>query len=91
MERGNRRWHQWLQIAQAVGWSAENHQRDPPSGKILLIGNVLIDGDQDIETSSFGSLQEEPILQSRQISEASRLAVVAEEQKPQALVDALID
>jgi hypothetical protein len=56
-----------------------------------LIRNVLIDGDQDIETSGFGGLQEYPILQSRQIGEARRLAVVAGEQNPQALVDALID
>jgi hypothetical protein len=74
-----------------VGWSAENHQGDPPSGEILLIRNALIDGDQDIETTGFGSLQNEPIFQSRQIGEASRLAVVAREQRPQALVDALID
>jgi hypothetical protein len=33
-----------------------------------LVGNVLVDSDQDVETSSLGRFQELSILQSRQIS-----------------------
>ena len=39
--------------------------------------------DQDIETNSFGCFQEPSILQSRQISEASGLALVTGEQTRQ--------
>jgi hypothetical protein len=47
--------------------------------------------DQDIETNSFGCFQEPSILQSRQISEASGLALVTGKQKPQPLVHALVN
>jgi hypothetical protein len=47
-----------------------------------LIRNALVGGDENVETSRFGSFQEAPILQARQIGEAGRLAVVAGKQKP---------
>jgi hypothetical protein len=47
-----------------------------------LIWNVLVDGNEDVETSGLGSLQQAPILQSRQIGESGSLAVVPGEQKP---------
>ena len=56
-----------------------------------MLQNVLIDGDENVETSGFGGVQEAPILQSRQIGEAGGLAVVAGEQEPQTLIDALVD
>jgi hypothetical protein len=70
---------------QAVRWSAENRQRDPPSGWILSIRNILADRNEGIESSGPGSLQEAPVLQPRQIGEAGRLAVVAGKQTPQTL------
>ena len=41
-----------------------------------------LDGNEDVETSGLGSLQQAPILQPRQIGKAGRLTIVAGEQKP---------
>jgi hypothetical protein len=46
---------------------------------------------EDVETSGFGSIQEAPVLQSRQIREAGSRAVMAGKQEPKTLVDALVD
>jgi hypothetical protein len=83
--------HQKPQIAQTVCWPAEDYQRDLASGEVLLVGNILVDGNEDIEADSLRSLQETAVLQSSQSREASGLAVVAGKQKSQALVNALID
>ena len=56
-----------------------------------MIGNILIDGDQNIEASRFGGLQQSSILKSRQTGEANGLAVMAGKAKPQTLVDAFVN
>ena len=64
-------------------WPTENHQCNLPSAQVLLIRNVLVDGDQNIKTGVFGSIQETPVLQTRQIGEVGGVAIVAGEQKAQ--------
>jgi hypothetical protein len=48
-KRRNRGWHEQLQVAETVGSPAENHERNAPSGQILLIGNVLVRCDENFE------------------------------------------
>jgi len=47
----------------------------------LPIGNVLVDR-KDIEAGGFGGVHQLIVLQSRQIGESGRLAVVVWKQKP---------
>jgi hypothetical protein len=61
-ERGKSGGYQWGQIAQAVRWSAENHQGNLPSGQILLIRNFLVDSNENVKSGGFRSFQETPIL-----------------------------
>ena len=44
-------WDQALQVGKAVGGRAQNEDRNPPLGEILLVGNPLIRGDRRLETS----------------------------------------
>jgi hypothetical protein len=53
-ESGNRRRRQEFQIAQAVCSRAKNYDR-PPS-EVLLVGDVLVDGDQNVEACRFSSI-----------------------------------
>jgi hypothetical protein len=90
-ERGSCGRHQGLQVVQPVRWPAENYQRDPPRREILLIGNTLIDGDENIKSGGFGGVQKAAILQSGEFGKPGRLAVVAWKKKPDALVNTFVN
>jgi hypothetical protein len=59
--------YEHFQVPQPVCGSAENQQGNFPAAYILLIGNTLIDGYEDIESSCFGGFEQISILQSCQI------------------------
>jgi hypothetical protein len=71
-----------------VGPQRDHHRS---AGEVLLIGNALVNGNENVEASRLGSIKESAVLQPRQIGETGRLAVVVWKQKPEVLVNALID
>lgn len=56
----------------------------------MLIGDLLVCGDQDLEIGSFSRSKQNTILEARQLRVGRRLAVVFSEREPQLLVNALI-
>jgi hypothetical protein len=53
-ERFQGNWHEPLEVIEAVRRRAQNKQGDLPGAKILLIRKVLVNGDYDFKTRSFG-------------------------------------
>jgi len=80
-DRREGRWRKKGKISQPVGWSTQDYQGNPSSAQVLLVRNVLIDGNQNVETGFLSSFQETPILQTSQFGEAGGLTIVAREQK----------
>jgi hypothetical protein len=68
-----------------------DYQRNRPPHEVLLIGDVPVDCNKDVEAGGLGGVQKLAVLQSCQIGESGRLAVVAWNQKPKALVNALVE
>ena len=62
IERTERRWHQKLQVRKAVGGGAQNEDRNPSTVEILLVGDLLVGGDQDLEIGSFSRSKQCTIL-----------------------------
>ena len=89
IERMERRWRQKRQVRKAVGGGAQNEDRNPSTIWILLIGNLLVGGDQDLKIGSFTAASN-AILQACQLRVRRRWAVMFSEREQQLLVNALI-
>lgn len=90
IERTERRWQQKLQVRKAVGGGAQNEDRNPSTVEILLVGDLLVGGDQDLEIGNFSRSKQSTILETWQLRVRRRLAAVFSEREPQLLVNALI-
>ena len=65
IERKEYRWHQTLQINEAVGGRAQNDDRNSDAVKFLLVRDLLVGSDQDLESGSLRSRKQDAILQAR--------------------------
>ena len=89
MDQGSRDVGQ--QVFEAIGLGVENNDGNPSALQVLLVGDALIHGQQNIESGFFRRREKCTILESGQSSVTGRLAVVPGQEIPQALIDAFIN